>query len=131
MFEWLKCFNDNYANAVSALTPFVIGVVSWFYYSIYKEAQTRGVGAIYISPVFWSLRDRHRIDTVKRFQLTADKKNYEELETLYTPQSWGQHIKSVRNGFRTEIIPNDSAAILAVTIKRKPYENWKIIYFNR
>lgn len=129
--DWLKTFNDNYANAVAALTPLVIGVVSWLYYSVYKESKTKNSGTIYVAPDFWSFRQKHRIDTLKRFELTEDKKNYKEIETLYTPESWGQYIDVKRCGFKTEVVPKDSSDILAVTIKRKPYENWKVIYFNR
>ena len=129
--ECLKTFNDNYANAVAALTPFVIGVVSWLYYSVYKESKTKNSGAVYVAPVFWSIRRKHRIDTLKRFELTEDKKNYKEIETLYTPESWGEYIEVKRCGFRTEVVPKNSTDILAVTIKRKPHENWKVIYFNR
>lgn len=129
--EWLKTFNDNYANAVAALTPFVIGVVSWLYYSVYKESKTKNSGTVYVTPVFWSFRQEHRIDTLKRFELTEDKKNYKEIETLYTPESWGEYIEVKRCGFRTEVVPKNSSDILAVTIKRKPHENWKVIYFNR
>lgn len=129
--EWLKNFNNNYANAVAALTPFVIGLVSWIYYRVYKESQLKNAGTMYISPVFWSFRERHRVDTVKRFELTDDRKNYKEIETLYTPESWGEYIEVKRAFFRTKIVPKNSSDILAVTIKRKPHENWKVIYFNR
>ena len=129
--EWLKFFNDNYANAVAALTPFVIGVVSWLYYSVYKESQTKNAGTVYVSPVFCSFMESHRIDTLKRFKLTDDKKSYIEIETLYTPESWSEYITIKRSGFKTEIVPKNDSDILAVTIKRKPHENWKVIYFNR
>lgn len=129
--DWLKGFNNNYANAVAALTPFVIGVVSWLYYSVYKESKTNNSGTVYVAPAYWSFRQTHRIDTLKRFELTEDKKNYKEIETLYTPESWGQYIEVRRRGFKTEVVPKNSSDILAVTIKRKPYENWKVIYFNR
>lgn len=129
--EWLKIFNDNYANAVSAFTPFVIGVVSFIYYGIYRESQLKNKGQVYISPTFWSLRENHRIDTLKRFKLTDDKKNYQEIETLYTPESWGKYIEVKRQLFKTTIIPRNESEILVLTIKRKPNENWKIIYFNR
>lgn len=129
--EWLKHFNGNYANAVTALTPFVIGFVSWFYYGIYKENWAKNAGTIYISPVFWSLRENHRIDTVKRFKLSADKNQYEDMETLHTPQTWSEYVTVRRNLFRTEIVPRNRSDILAATIKRRPHEAWKIIYFNR
>ena len=129
--EWLKSFNDNYANAVSALTPFVIGVVSWLYYSVYKESKTKNAGTVYVPPVFWSFRQKYRIDTLKRFELTEDMKNYKEIETLYTPESWGQYIEVKRIGLKTQIVPKNASDILAVTLKRRPHENWKVIYFNR
>lgn len=129
--EWLKSLNDNYATAVVALTPFVIGVVSWLYYGMYKESQTKNAGTVYVPPVFWSLRENHRIDTLKRFKLTDDKKNYEETEALHTPESWSEYIEIKRRCFRTQIVPKNDSDILAVTIKRKPQENWKVIYFNR
>lgn len=129
--EWLKIFNEDYASAVSALTPFVIGVVSWFYYGVYKESQSKNQGQIYVSPSFWSLRERHRIDTLKRLKLTDDRKNYEEIETLYTPESWGQYIDIRRCLFKTTIVPKHKNEIIVLTLKRTPYENWKIIYFNR
>lgn len=129
--DLLKYFNDNYANAVAALTPFVIGFVSWLYYGVYKESQAKNAGVIYISPVFWGLRQNHRIDTVKRFEIVDDGKNYNELETLYTPMAWGRYIEVQRKFFRTRIVPKNHSDILAVTIKRRPHENWKIIYFNR
>ena len=75
--------------------------------------------------------ESHRIDTLKRFKLTDDKKNYSEIETLYTPESWSKYITIKRSGFKTKIVPKDDSDILAVTIKRKPHENWKVIYFNR
>ena len=129
--DWLKSFNDNYANAVAALTPFVIGLVSWIYYGVYKEALTKSASIMYIPPAFWSLQENHRIDTVKRFDFADDRKNYKELETLYTPESWREYIEVKRSCFRTRITPRNSSDILAVTIKKRPDENWKIIYFNR
>jgi hypothetical protein len=129
--EWLKIFNKDYANAISALTPFVIGVVSWFYYKIYKENQSKTQNTVYIRPVFWSLREEYRIDTLKRFKLTDDRKNYAEIETLYTPESWGEFITINRRFLRTRIVPKNDNDILVLTIKRQPHENWKIIYFNR
>ena len=129
--EWLKSFNKDYANAVAALTPFVIGVVSQFYYRVYTENQTKNKNTVYIQPVFWSFRENHRIDTLKRFEFTDDRKNYKEIETLYTPESWSKFIAVERKYFRTKIVQINSADILVVTIKRKPHENWKIIYFNR
>jgi hypothetical protein len=68
---------------------------------------------------------------VKRFELTDDKKNYKEIETLYTPQSYEKCILVKRFIFRTEIALKSETDIIAVTLKRKPHENWKIIYFNR
>lgn len=129
--DWLKEINDNYANAVSALTPFVIGMVSWFYYRIFVESQTRTTNTIYISPSFWSPKQNHRIDTVKRFRLTQDTTGYEEIETLYTQESWSRIIEIRRRWFRTTIVPRDDKAILIVTIKRHPHEHWKNMYFNR
>lgn len=131
MLEWLKIFNNDYANAVAAMTPLVIGVVSWIYLGIYKDSQSKKEDAIYIKPKFWSLRADHRIDTVKRFGLTADCKNYNELDTLYTPQSWSQYIDIKRSMFQTEIVPKSKDDILIVTLKRWPHERWKLIHFNR
>lgn len=129
--EWLQTFNDNYANAIAALTPFVIGAVSWIYYSVYKESKTKNSDTVYVTPAFWSLRQKHRIDTLKRFKFAEGRKNYDEIETLYTPESWGEYIKVKHCCFRTEVVPKNASDILAVTIKRRPHENWKVIYFNR
>ena len=109
----------------------LISYIFGFLQGIYKESQTRNAGTIYVPPVFWSLRESHRIDTLKRFELTDNKKNYREIETLYTPESWRKYIEVKRCCFRTQIVPKRDSDILAVTIKRKPHEDWKVIYFNR
>ena len=37
--DWLKQFNNDYANAVQAITPIVLAFVSWMYYKLYKESK--------------------------------------------------------------------------------------------
>ena len=129
--EWLKTFNNDYANAVMALTPIIIGVVSWGYYRVYRESKTKQSAAIMIKPSFVSLKNELRIDTVKRFKFTDDSKNYQAIETLYTPQSWKEYIRIDRRFLRTQVISTKPQEMLLVTIKRHPYENWKMIAFNR
>jgi len=89
-FAWLKNFNSDYATAISALTPFVIGFFSWLYYGIYKEAKTKNMGVLYIKNKFWAFRENYMIDTVKTFEFNEDRTNYTETSTLYTKESWNK-----------------------------------------
>jgi len=41
MFNWLENIDKNYANAIQALTPFVIGISSFIYYKFYKESKIK------------------------------------------------------------------------------------------
>ena len=51
--EWLKQFNSDYANAIQAITPIVIGLVSWVYYKLYKESKlNEGDAASIVKPIF-------------------------------------------------------------------------------
>lgn len=55
--EWLKNFNNDYAGAVQALTPFLLGFIFWFYYGVYKNSmQKEGDAASIVSPVFLDSR---------------------------------------------------------------------------
>lgn len=131
MLELIRDFNQDYASAVGALTPIVIGIVSFMYYGVYKESKLKSQNKVYIKPVFYGFGNNYRVDSVKRFTLSEDKCSYVELETLSTAAMWERYIEIKHCIFRTVVRPKRQDDILAVTIKRKPYENWKVIYFNR
>jgi hypothetical protein len=50
--DWLKEFNNDYANAVQAITPIVLAFVSWIYYKLYRESKlNEGDAASIVAPV--------------------------------------------------------------------------------
>jgi hypothetical protein len=135
MLEFLQDFNKNYASAIQALTPFVIGLVSWIYYKIYTESKLKeGDAASYVKPVFWSLGKKYKIFAVHKYEKTdEDQAGYIHKSQNMRSDQWKKLIliKSSFLGLRHEIIPKDKDLILTVIISRNGKEKWKLIDFNK
>lgn len=89
ILELLKDFNDNYAKAVQDLTPFVLGVVSWVYYKLYKESKLKeGDAALIVKPVFWTLGRKYKILAAHEYQESDDSSGYIHLGQNSRPDQW-------------------------------------------
>ena len=133
MFELIKEFNSDYANAVSAITPFVLAIISWIYYKMYTESKLQeGDAASMVGPVFWSLRERYKILAAHQYRAADDVSGYVHVGQNSRPDQWQKLIAIKKSWlFRYEIIPVDSATILTVVISRNGKEKWKTISFNK
>lgn len=132
--DWLKEFNTNYANAIQAITPFVLAVVSGLYYKLYKESKLdQGDAASIVKPVFWTFGTRFKIMAVHKFEASNDVSGYRHLSQNSRPDQWQKLIEVKRSvfGFRHEICPRNEGDILEVVISRNGTEKWKIIPFNK
>lgn len=129
-WDWLnlKYFNDNYANAVQALTPIFV-VVFWWVISNIIKSKNRD----YIRPIFWTLGKKYKILAVHRYEKSnIDPSWYKHLGQNSRPDQRKNLIKI--NSFlklRFEVIPNDKRDILEVIISRDWLEKYKIIQFNK
>ena len=132
--EWLKYFNNNYAQAVQALTPFVIGLISWFYFKVYKESKLQeGDAASTIKPTFWTFGRKFKIIAVHQFEISSDISGYKHLGQNSRPDQWQKLIKieSKFMNLKHTISPINSEDILSVIISRNGKEKWKGILFNK
>ena len=134
MVEWLKQFNTDYANAVQAITPVILGVVSWVYYKLYKESKLKeGDATSIVSPVFWSFGRRFKILAVHQYEASDQTSGYTHISQNCRPDQW-QKLIEVRQsilGLRHEIIPKGESDILEVVISRNGAEKWKVVPFNK
>lgn len=132
--EWLKQFNSDYANAVQAITPIIIGLISWIYYKLYKESKlNEGDAASIVSPIFWTLGDKYKILAVHKFKISDDVSGYRHLSQNSRPDQWQKliDVKKAIFGIRHEIVPKENTDILTVVISRNGIEKWKVINFNK
>ena len=133
--NWLKTFNDNYAQAIQALTPFVLGVLSFIYYKIYKESQLKeGDAASMVKPVFWTLGDKYKILAVNKYEKNEEASSgYVHLGQNSRPDQWKKliDIKSSFLNLRHDVLPKNNDDILTVVISRNGSEKWKTIMFNQ
>lgn len=134
MVDWLKQFNTDYANAVQAITPVVLGVVSWLYYKLYKESKlNEGDAASIVRPVFWNVGDKYRILAVHKYEPSDDVSGYRHLGQNSRPDQWRKLIEVRKSllGLRYEIVPRNSDDVLDVIISRNGTEKWKVVPFNK
>lgn len=136
----LETFNNKYATAVQALTPIIIGIISFFGYRIFKFAISRPAKATgsdassMVSPVFWSFGDNYKILAVHQFEKSDDVSGYKHLGQNSRPDQWKKLIVIKLNflKLRHEIIPkNEDDDILTVVISRDGKEKWKSVNFNK
>ena len=132
--SWLQNFNNNYANAMQALTPIILGVISFVYYKLYKERQlNEGDAATIIKPKFFSFGKKSKILAVHKYEKSNDVSGYKHLGQNSGPDQWQKLIK-IKSSFCNlwhEIIPYNRRDILTVIISRNGKEKWKSIYFNK
>lgn len=133
--DWLKEFNNDYANAVQAITPFVLAFASWIYYKLYRESKlNEGDAASIVAPVFWTLGDKFKILAVHKFESSDDDiSGYIHISQNSRPDQWQKliHIKKSMLGLRHEIVPIKNSDILVVIISRDGKEKWKSVHFNK
>jgi len=135
MLNWFKGFNSNYAEAVQALTPILLGFISFAYYKVYKERQLKeGDAASSVRPSFWTLGRKFKILAVHKYEKSEDDvSGYKHLGQNSRKDQWKKliKIKSYYFNLKHEIIPKDSEDILTVIISRNGKEKWKNISFNK
>ena len=132
--DWLKQFNSDYANAVQAITPVVLGFVSWIYYKLYKESKlNEGDAASIVGPVFWTLGDKFKILAVHKYEVSDDISGYRHVSQNSRPDQWQELIEVRRSilGLRHEVVPKGKKDILTVIISRNGKEKWRVIQFNK
>ncbi len=131
--EWLKQFNSDYANAIQAITPIVIGLVSWVYYKLYKESKlNEGDAASIVKPIFWTFGD-FKILAVHKFEISDDVSGYKHISQNSRPDQWQELIEVKKSifGLRHEILPKERSDILTVIISRNGTGKWRVINFNK
>jgi len=132
--EWLKQFNSDYANAMQAITPIIIGLVSWVYYKLYKESKlNEGDAANIVNPIFWTFGNKFKILAVHKFEASDDISGYKHISQNSRPDQWKKLIEVKKSifGLKHEIIPKEKSDILTVIISRDGTEKWKAIHFNK
>jgi len=132
--NWLKYFNDNYAQAVQALTPVIIGLISWFYFKFYKESKLKeGDAASIVKPIFWTIGKKYKILAANKFEKSDDISGYKHLNQNSRPDQWAEliDIRSSYFNMRHQILLKNDSDILTVVISRNGKEKWKTISFNK
>ena len=132
--NWLKHFNDNYAQAVQALTPVIIGLISWFYFKFYKESKLKeGDAASIVKPIFWTIGKKYKILATNQFEKSDDISGYKHLNQNSRPDQWAEliDIRSSYFNMRHQILLKNDSDILTVVISRNGKEKWKTISFNK
>ncbi len=134
MLELIKDFNRDYASAISAITPFLLGLISWIYYKIYTESKMReGDAALIVKPVFWTFGGKYKILAAHKFEESEDISGYKHISQNSRPDQWGKII-NIKNTFlcmRFKVIPYNSVDILTIVISRNGKEKWRTINFNK
>lgn len=136
ILSFLRDINENYANVIQALTPFVIGVFSFFYYKVYQESKLEdGDAANIVSPNFinWWWQ-KYKILAVHQYEKSDDISGYKHLGQNSRPDQYNKLIKVNSSGFlkiNKEIIPRNKDCILTVVISRNGKEKWKTMEFNK
>jgi hypothetical protein len=135
MLELLKTFNSDYANAVSAITPFVLAIASWLYFKVYAESkQEKGSASEMVGPVFWALGNKYKVLACHQYAASdQDVSGYKHLGQNSRPDQWQKLIRFESRFFnlRHEIIPIDSSLILTAIVSRDGKEKWRSISFNK
>ncbi|TRZ56579.1 MAG: hypothetical protein D4S02_15210 [Rhodocyclaceae bacterium] len=132
--DWLKQFNSDYANAVQAITPIVLGVIPWVYFRLYKESKlNEGDAASIVRPVFWTIRDKFKILAVHKYEASNDISGFAHVSQNSRTDQWQELIEIRKSilGLRHEIVPRNEKNILDVIISRDGTEKWKVIPFNK
>lgn len=136
ILSFLRNINENYANAIQALTPFIIGIASFFYYKIYQESKIKdGDAANVVSPKFinWWWK-KYKILAVHQYEKSDHISGYRHLGQNSRPDQYNKLIRIKESGFlgiKKEIIPKDRDYILTVVISRNGKEKWKTVEFNK
>ena len=130
----LKDFNKYYASAVSAITPFVLGIISYLYYKIYKKSKLKeGDAASEVKPIFWTFGKKYKILAVHKFEKSDDISGYKHLSQNSRPDQWIKlvTIKDTFFHLRFKVTPNNPSDILTIVISRNGSEKWRTINFNK
>ena len=121
---------------MQAITPIVLGVISWFYFKLYKESKlNEGDAASYVKPVFWLFYfwENYKILAVHKFIVSEDVSGYDHISQNSRPDQW-QELIEIKNsilGLRYRIVPKNKEDILEVIISRNGKEKWKVVPFNK
>ena len=127
----MREINEHYAEAIQALTPFIIIIVSFFFSKQFREKHLkREDPANQVASVFWSLGKRYKILAVHRFEKSdSSASGYKSLGQNSRPDQWKQLISIQPScfGLRYEVLPKKKSDILTVVISRNGKEKWKNI----
>ena len=119
---------------MQAILPFIIGLVSWLYYKLYKESKlNEGDAASIVSPIFWTVGDKYKILAAHKFEASDDISGYTHISQNSRPDQWQKLIEIKKSflGLRHEVIPREKSYILTIIISRNGKEKWKAIKFNK
>lgn len=130
----LKSFNDNNSQAVQALTPFLLAIISFIYYKLIKERELKeGDAAGEVGSVFWTFGRKYKILAVHQFIKSEDVSGYKHLGQNSRPDQW-QKLIDIHSSFynlRHQIVPKNNDDVMTVIISRNGKEKWKAINFNK
>ena len=132
--EVIKCFNQNYASALSAITPILLGIISYIYFKLYKESKLKeGDAAIRISPTFWSIRRKYIILAAHLMEKDDGcQSGYKNISQNSRPDQWKKIITIERKYLcflKVSLINKQD--IVTVVISKNRKEKWKNIHFNQ
>jgi len=129
----LEAINNKYSAAISALTPIVLGLASFFYFKIYKDSKLKeGDAALIVKPTFWKWPwNAYKIYVIHKYT-EGENSRYSGSEQIDTPNELHKliDIKSSCPGLRFKIVPKNNKDILLVLISRNGKENWRQVRFN-
>ncbi|MDD4290540.1 MAG: hypothetical protein PHH83_04735 [Patescibacteria group bacterium] len=101
ILNFLRDINENYANTIQALTPFIIGIVSFAYYKIYQESKIKnGDAANIVSSKFvnWWWQ-KYKILAVHQYEKSDDVSGYRHLGQNSREDQYNKLIKIKKSGF--------------------------------
>lgn len=137
LFQWLHYFNDNYATAIQALSPFVIAFASWFYYKTYKESKlSEGDAALDVDNKFTNyFGNKYKILAVHKFEKSEDISGYKHISQNSRTDQWEKLININSDSYcfftKYKITPKNKHDVLTVIISRNGKEKWHTINLNK
>jgi hypothetical protein len=124
VINWIEEHPVVGAAILGSLGYTVVGISKTIFRKLSKNS-TR------VSPTFWTLRKKFRIDTVHKYVPSDDTSGYKQYQHS-RPDKWSKliEVKSILN-LRHTVTPLDKNDVLVVLISRDGKENEKLIYFNK
>ena len=110
----------------------ILGSVGYTIVGISKSITRKlSKNSVRVSPTFWTLGKKFRIDAVHKYVPSDDASGYSQYQHS-RPDQWNKliEVKSTLNTRHT-VTPVDKNDVLVVVISRDGKENEKHIYFNK